>query len=143
MIHIQRLVIGENRNHINSNQNNVRSTKAVILASAANQNKSHAIIMYLSNSFFSLPSSLFLRNINQASNASNDNAITHRSVLLSTITKNAPIPLVNHNNNMVHHIVMPFTSGNSLTIIAFFLDFSAIDFLSSSSFFFFAMRLKV
>ena len=51
--HIHRVVIGENHNHINSNQNSVRSTNAVIFAIAANQNNSHAIIMYFSNSFFS------------------------------------------------------------------------------------------
>ena len=143
IIHNHRLVIGENRNDISNNQNNVRSTKAVIFAIAANQNSSHAIIMYFSNSFFSLPSSLFLRNINQASKASNDSAITHRSVLLSTITKKAHIPLVNHNNNTVHHIVIPFTLAKSLVMMIFFFDFSAICFLSSSSSFFFVMRLKV
>ena len=50
---LHRLVIGENHNHINNNQNKVRSTNAVIFARAANQNRSQAIIIYFSNSFFS------------------------------------------------------------------------------------------
>ena len=52
--HIPRLVNDENRSHTSNNQNNTKSTKAVIFARAANPKKSHAINTYFNISFLSL-----------------------------------------------------------------------------------------
>ena len=107
IIHNHRLVKQENRNHISNNPKSSKSTKAVIFANAANPKNNHAINIYLNISFLSLDF-LFLRNIKPASNARRDRAITHKSVLLSTITRNDHIQPVNHNNNIYHHIVIQF-----------------------------------
>ena len=66
--------------------------------------------------------------------ASKDRAITHKSVLLSTITKNAHIQPVNHNNNIYRHIAIQFELSMPTSAIAFFHFFSSD--ASSSSFFF-------
>jgi len=50
---------------------------------------------------------MYLRNINQESIAKIVNAITPRSVLLSTNTKKAPIQLVNQNNNIIRPLYIP------------------------------------
>ena len=105
-IHAHRHTIGENHSHINNNPNKAKSTNAVIFAKAANQNITHAMTIYFRNSFLSSEFSLFCRNMSPANNASKDNAITHRSVLLSTITKNAHIQLVNRSNNVAHHVMI-------------------------------------
>ena len=57
--HNPRLVNGENRNHISNNQNNTKSTNAVILANAANPKNNHVIIIYFRSSFLSLEKFLF------------------------------------------------------------------------------------
>ena len=106
IIHKPRLVIGENRNHTNNNPNNAKSTNAVIFANAANPNIIPAMIMYFNSSFLSSVASLFCKKISHANNARRDNAITHKSVLLSTITRNAHIQLVNHNSNVIRHVVI-------------------------------------
>jgi hypothetical protein len=56
--HNHKDTIGENRNQTSNSQNNAKSTNAVILAKAANQNINHAIIIYFSNSFLSSLDSL-------------------------------------------------------------------------------------
>ena len=53
IIHNQRPVNEENRNHISNSPNKTKSTNAVILAKAANQKNNHAIITYLRISFLS------------------------------------------------------------------------------------------
>ncbi|MBO7505352.1 hypothetical protein J6T66_04390, partial [bacterium] len=110
--HRPRLVKGENRNHTSNNPNNAKSTNAVIFANAANPKNSHAITTYFSIPFLSLVF-LFCRKINPANKAKRDRAITHRSVLLSTITRNAHIPPVSQSNNIYHHIVIQFQLGIS------------------------------
>jgi hypothetical protein len=57
--HNHKLLIEENRNQTSNSPNNTKSTKAVILASAANQKNNPVISIYLNNSFFSLVFSLF------------------------------------------------------------------------------------
>jgi hypothetical protein len=52
--HSPKLVKGENRSHTSNNQNNTKSTKAVIFARAANPKNSHAINTYFNISFLSL-----------------------------------------------------------------------------------------
>jgi hypothetical protein len=123
VIHNHRLVIGENRNPTNNRPNNTKSTKAVIFASAANQKNNPAIIMYLSISFLSEDVFLFCKNIKPASSANNDRAITHKSVLLSTITRKAHIQPVNHKSNIYHHIVTQFQfliSASTMPLFHFF-----------------------
>ena len=44
--HKPRLVRGENRSHISNNQNNTKSTNAVLFAKEANPKNNHAIITY-------------------------------------------------------------------------------------------------
>ena len=139
--HRPRLVKGENRNHTSNNPNSTKSTKAVIFANAANPKKSHAIRTYFNISFLSLVF-LFCKKINQANKAKRDRAITHKSVLLSTITRNAHIPPVSHNNNIYHHIVIQFQFGISVSTIEFF-HFLSSDFSSSLFSFLLFTRAKI
>jgi len=131
MIQSHKLVNHQNRNHTSNNPKSTKSTNAVIFASAANPKNSHAINTYFNISFLS-PDSLFCRNIKPANNAKRDKAITHKSVLLSTITRNAHIQPVNHSNNIYHHIVTQFQFDNSTSVIEFFhfvnSDFSSLSF---------------
>jgi len=108
VIHTPKLVNGENHSHISNNPNSMKSIKAVILANVANQKNNHAMMIYLKVSFLSFESCQFCININQASNANEASAITHKSVLLSTITRKAHIQLVNRNSNMYHHMAIHF-----------------------------------
>ena len=132
IIHNHRLIIGENRNHINSKPNKAKSINAVTFASAANPKNNQAIITYFSISFLSLELFLFWRKIKPANKASKDRAITHKSVLLSTITRNAHIQPVNHNKRKYHHIVIQFWFETQGSVIVFF-DFFKLDFLPSVS----------
>jgi hypothetical protein len=59
IIHSHRLVSEENRTHTSNNQNNTKSTKAVIFARAANPKNSQAIMIYFNISFLSFESLLF------------------------------------------------------------------------------------
>jgi hypothetical protein len=128
-------IIGENHSQTNNNQNRARSTKAVIFAKAANQKRSHATIMYFSNSLLSLVSHLFCKKINPDSNANSEIAITHKSVLLSTITRKAHIQLVSQSSKVVHHMIIQLLLLKSCTVINHFFHFFASTLsLSSLSF---------
>jgi len=70
-----------------------------------------------------------------ANNANKDRAITHKSVLLSTITRNAHIQPVNRSNKKYHHIVIQCQFSISASAATFFHFFSS-EFLSSSFSFF-------
>ena len=59
IIHSQRLVIEENRNHTSNNQKSTKSTNAVIFANAANPKNKPAIKTYINKSFLSLEFFLF------------------------------------------------------------------------------------
>ncbi len=83
------------------------SKNAVGLAILANAKKNHETATYFSASLCTnvpslCESEMNFKKINPESIAKIVNAITPRSVLLSTKTKNAPIPLVNQNNIPVH-----------------------------------------
>ena len=54
IIHNQRPVSEENRNHTSNNQNSTKSTNAVIFANAANPKNKPAIKIYFNISFLSL-----------------------------------------------------------------------------------------
>jgi hypothetical protein len=104
MTHNHRLNNPSINNATNINQNTTISINALGFAIPASANKTHDIIRYL-NSFL-LNLSIFVKShklriiINHDSIASNVIAITHRSVLLSTNTKNAHIQLVSHISNV-------------------------------------------
>ena len=132
-----KLVSHQNRNQTSSSPKSTKSTNAVIFANAANPKNIQAISTYLSISFLSFDF-LFCRKIRPANKASRDIAITHKSVLLSTITRNAHIQPVNHNNNIYRHIVIQFQFDNSVLLIVFFHFFN-----SDSSFSFFASLLFI
>ena len=125
VIHSHRLIIGENHNPINNNPNNTKSTNAVIFANAAKPKNNPAIIIYFKSSFLSDENFLFCKNIKPASRANKESAITHKSVLLSTITRKAHIQLVNHNSSIYHHIAIQFEFFNSDSAIVFFHFFSS------------------
>lgn len=82
--------------------------KALGFAIHANAKNIHEITAYfivsLSNHFLFFSSSTRLMNINHDKIAKIVKAITQRSVLLSTKTKNAHIQLHSHNNRIVHQI---------------------------------------
>ena len=125
-IHAHRHTIGENHSHINNNPNKAKSTNAVIFAKAANQNIIHAMMTYFSKSFLSSEFSLFCKKMSPANSASKDSAITHKSVLLSTITRKAHIQLVSQSNNMLHPLIIHHLLLNSdCTISSFHFFISA------------------
>ena len=137
IIHNPRLVNDENRNHTSNNPKSIKSTNAVIFANAANPKNNQAIKTYFNISFLSFELFLFCRKINPANNANKDKAITHKSVLLSTITRNAHIQPVNHNSNIYRHIVIQFQFDTSASEIVFFHFFKP----DSSSFLSFFLEL--
>ena len=73
-----------------------------------------------------------------ANKANSDKAITHKSVLLSTITRNAHIQPVNRNNKKYRHIVIQFLFSISTSAIESFHFFNS----KSSSFPFFLESSK-
>jgi hypothetical protein len=133
-----RLVNHQNRNHTSNNPKSTKSTNAVIFANAANPKNNHAISTYFNISLL-LFDFLFCRKIKPANNANRDKAITHKSVLLSTITRNAHIQPVNHNNSMYRHIVIQFQFDNPFSLIVFFHFFNS----DSSSTFSFLLFMSV
>jgi ABC-type microcin C transport system duplicated ATPase subunit YejF len=139
IIHTHRLVKDENRNHISNNPNNAKSTNAVIFAKAAKPKNNQAIITYFNISFLLSESFLFCKKIKPANKANRDKAITHKSVLLSTITRNAHIPLVNRSNNIYHHILIQFQLPISASIIFLSHFFNSV---FSSSIFSFLLFIK-
>ena len=139
---------GENRNHINNNPNNAKSTNAVIFARAAKPKIIHVIMRYFNKFILSLfILSLFCINISQANRASKHRAITHKSVLLSTITRNAHIQLVSRKINKNRHIVIHFAFSmfSMLIVVSFFHFFSLEVFLSSlfSDFFLLSVNVNI
>ena len=97
---------------MSSNQNNAISINAVCFAINAQANIPHEMMIYLSESRWILsPCSrvfeICLRKMNPERIAKIVSAITQRSVLLSTKTRNAPIPLVSRNNNIIHPLYIP------------------------------------
>lgn len=124
-----KLVNDENRNHTSNKPKSTKSTNAVIFANAAKPKNNHAIITYFSISFLSFELFLFWRKIRPANKANKHKAITHKSVLLSTITRNAHIQLVNQSSKIYHHIVIQFqfVSGSVTMLFHFFnSDFSSL-----------------
>lgn len=90
------------------NQNTTISINALGFAIPARANNTHDnstyFIIFLSIFIcFSVSHKLRIK-INQANIAKIVKAITHRSVLLSTNTKNAHIQLVNQSNKVIHQI---------------------------------------
>ena len=95
-----------------SNQNNATSMNAVCLDINAHANITHEMMIYLSDSRVKVNCSsrwsrMCLRNMNPDRIANIVNAITPRSVLLSTNTKNAPIQLVSQKSNIIHPLYIP------------------------------------
>jgi hypothetical protein len=72
----------------------------------ANQKNTPVSTIYLSSSFLSVELIFSQRNINQTKSAKRLKNITHKSDLLSTITKKAPIPLVNRISKVDHHTII-------------------------------------
>jgi hypothetical protein len=102
-----------NKNHIHTTDKNIpklaKSRKAVGFAIVANANRNHEIIVYfiissLNKTFLVSSNLIFLTKTIQLYIANTINDNTHKSVLLSTNTKNDHIQLVNHNNNKNRHI---------------------------------------
>ena len=97
---------------MSSNQNNAISMNAVCFAINAQANIAHEMMIYLRESRWILRpcsrlSITYLRKMNPDSIANIVNAITQRSVLLSTKTRKAPIPLVSRNNSIIHPLYVP------------------------------------
>jgi len=136
IIPIHRVVKEENQSQTSSNQNNTKSTKAVTFANVAKPKNNQVIIKYFKTSFLLSESFLFCRKINQANKASKDRAITQRSVLLSTITRKAHIPLVNHNNKIDHQTDIQTQLSHFSFIAKIFFHFSNLT-SSESDFFLF------
>jgi len=100
------------RRPMSNNQNKVISINAVCFAINAHANIAQEMIIYLRESRWILSpcsrlSNTYLRKINPERIARMVSAITPRSVLLSTKTRNAPIPLVSRNNNIIHPLYTP------------------------------------
>lgn len=91
----------------------------------ANQKNNHVTMRYFNISFLSCVFFLDWMKIKPDSKASNDNDIIHKSILLSTITRNAHIQPVSHNSKKYHHIVIQCQFDNS-SMIAFFHFFSSV-----------------
>lgn len=106
IIHNHKLNNPSINNAINIKPNTTISINALGFAIPASANKTQDIIKYFNSflsSFFIFVKSHKLRIIiNHDSIASNVIAITHKSVLLSTNTKNAHIQLVSHISNVDH-----------------------------------------
>ena len=106
IIHSHKLNNPSINNAINIKPNTTISMNALGFAIPARAKSTHDIIKYF-NSFLS-SFLIFVRShrlriiINHASIASNVIAITHKSVLLSTNTKNAHIQHVSHISNVDH-----------------------------------------
>ena len=80
-------------------------------------------------------------NISHAKRASSHRAITHKSVLLSTITRKAHIQLVNRKSNINRPVVIHFEfSMFSTLIVVLFFHFFSLE-ISLSSFFSDALEL--
>lgn len=106
IIHNHKLNNPSINNAINIKPNTTISINALGFAIPASANKTQDIIKYFNSflsSFFIFVKSHRLRIIiNHDSIASSVMAITHKSVLLSTNTKNAHIQLVSHISNVDH-----------------------------------------
>ena len=84
--------------------NTTISMKALGFAIPASANNIHDKTIYLKVSLLNSDFHTLLKNTTHINIAKIVNAITHRSVLLSTNTKNAHIQLVSHSKRVDHHI---------------------------------------
>lgn len=100
-------------NPIRKMKNRTISTNAVTLAKHAHANKKPERITYLINWDFSCFLCKFWIKIIQESNAKVEIAMIHKSDLLSTITRNAPIQLVNQ-RRLIHRPIMVQTIQGSV-----------------------------
>jgi hypothetical protein len=100
-------IIQLSQSHTNNKPNNAISRKAVGFDILATVNNNQDIMTYFElfdpiSNHFSLLSFIWFMNIIHERIANIVIAITHKSVLLSTKTRNAPIPLVSHSNIQTH-----------------------------------------
>lgn len=112
MIHPPMATMLSTRRPMSNKANKAISMNAVCFAMNAHANIVQEMMMYLRESRWSLSpcsrlSSTCFRKTNPERSANMVSAMTPRSVLLSTNTRNAPIPLVSRNKSIIRPLYMP------------------------------------